>query len=77
MSSLEDLLLSFNLTDISKDQFNYICSMINSLRYSKYSVRTAIGIILTKLRTGFSSSILKTMFNVKCKCNNYICKIVR
>ena len=65
----------FNLTGISKDQFDYICSMINGLRNSKYSVRTTIGVLLTKLRTGLSSCLLKTMFNVKC--NNYICKIVR
>ena len=49
--------------------------MINGLRNSKYSVRTTIGVLLTKLRTGLSSCLLKTMFNVKC--NNYICKIVR
>ena len=65
----------FNLTGISKDQFDYTCSMINGLRNSKYSVRTTIGVLLTKLRTGLSSCLLKTMFNVKC--NNYICKIVR
>ena len=47
----------FNLTGVSIDQFDYIYSMIIGLRNSKYSVRTAIGVLLTKLRTGLSSSI--------------------
>lgn len=34
------------------------------LKKKKNSNRNAVGILLTKLRTGHSSSILKTLFNI-------------
>lgn len=52
-----------NLYGISMEQIDFICFMINGQRNSKHSVRTAISVLLTKLRTG-SSSILEIMLKV-------------
>ncbi|XP_062613816.1 uncharacterized protein LOC134275563 [Saccostrea cucullata] len=64
-----------NLTGINKQDFEALCSQIHGLRQKKYSKKTVIGILLTKLRTGLSSTVLKTIFNIKkSKC---VCQIVK
>ena len=63
-----------SLTGITRDQFDNLMFQIKSLRKKKYSLRNSIGILLTKLRTGVSTPILKTMF--KFKRSIHICHII-
>ena len=67
----------YNLTGISKIQFQTLCSSITSLRKNapRYSLRTKLGLFLTKLRTGLSSNILKTLFGINRRSS--ISKIVK
>lgn len=57
-----------SVTGLSRTQFN-------GSRHRKVSGITAFGILLTKLRTGLSTSILRTLFNVKCE--RYLSRIVK
>lgn len=62
----------YNLTGISKSQFEKLCSIL-TLRN-----KTRVGILLTKLRTGLSNNILKTLFEIdKSSCISKIVKNVR
>lgn len=52
------------LFGISREQFDGICPVVeNQFRNRKYSSRTAIGILLTMLRTVLWSDMLKTLFH--------------
>ncbi|CAG2245218.1 unnamed protein product [Mytilus edulis] len=56
-----------NLTGLSKENFNDLCSIVQkgNLRDSRTrSVRTCIGIFLTKLKSGLSNKLLSTLFNL-------------
>lgn len=57
-----------SVTGLSRTKFN-------GSRHRKVSGITAFGILLTKLRTGLSTSILRTLFNVKCE--RYLSRIVK
>lgn len=55
-----------NLTGLDKNDFEMLCSYVPSgkIRDTKVrSVKTCIGILLTKLKTGLSNKILSTIFN--------------
>lgn len=56
----------YNLTGITKEHFSSIISICENSwnAQRKISVRTAIGLLLVKLRTGNSSSILSTLFQM-------------
>lgn len=62
-------------TGLSRTQFNSLVSSINGFRHRKVSGRTAFALLLTKLRTGLSTSILRTLFNVKSE--RYLSRIVK
>lgn len=51
-----------------------MCSIL-TLRSKTYSMITRIGILLTKLRTGLSNNILKTLFSIYK--SSYIFKIIK
>ncbi|CAC5417630.1 unnamed protein product [Mytilus coruscus] len=56
-----------NLTGLSKENFDDLCSIVQkgNLRDSRTrSVRTCIGIFLTKLKSGLSNKLLSTLFNL-------------
>ena len=54
------------LTGITKDQFNITHKSLSSLRFtSSRSIRTALAMLLVKLRTGLSLAVLSTLFDVK------------
>ncbi|XP_071172158.1 uncharacterized protein [Mytilus edulis] len=56
-----------NLTGFSKENFNDLCSIVQkgNLRDSRIrSVRTCIGIFLTKLKSALSNKLLSTLFNL-------------
>ena len=54
------------LTGITKDQFNIVHESLSSLRStSSRSTRTALEMLLVKLRTGLSLAVLSTLFGVK------------
>ena len=54
------------LTGITKDQFNIVHKSLSSLRStSSRSIRTALAVLLVKLRTGLSLAVLSTVFGVK------------
>ena len=54
------------LTGITKDQFNIVHKSLSSLRStSSRSTRTALAMLLVKLRTGLSLAVLSTLFGVK------------
>lgn len=54
-----------NLTGLTKVQFDDLCSFSSSIRETRVrSVRTCIGLLLTKLRTGISNKLLSTLFNI-------------
>ena len=62
------------LTGITKDQFNTVHESLSSLRStSSRSTRTALAMLLVKLRTGLSLAILSTLFGVK---KNTCCKAI-
>ena len=65
----------YTLTGLTEEQFNDLVSGISFERKRKYSVRQSVGILLTKLRTGVSSSTLKTIFNINT--SRGVCKIIR
>ncbi|CAG2184344.1 IQSEC [Mytilus edulis] len=55
----------YNLTGLSKQQFNELSSYIVSARQTNVrSVRTCIAVLLTKLRTGLPNHILGTIFSL-------------
>ena len=57
----------FTLTGIAKTNFDDLCSHIPSAAIRDThirSMRTCIGIFLTKLRSGMSNKFLATMFNI-------------
>lgn len=56
----------YNLTGITKDHFASIISTCKDdwNQQRKVSLRNSIGILLTKLRTGNSSSVLATLFQM-------------
>ena len=54
-----------NLMGLSKLSFHDLCSHVSEIRNSKNrSLRTCIGIYLTKLRSGMSNRLLSTIFNI-------------
>ena len=54
-----------NLTEIDRDSFGDFCGHVKEVRETKVrSIRTCIGILLTKLRSGMSNALLSTMFNM-------------
>ena len=54
------------LTGITKDQFNIVHESLSSLRSTlSRSTRTALAMLLVKLRTGLSLAVLSTLFGVK------------
>ena len=54
-----------NLTGLTKQQFNQLCSFIKTARSSNVrSIRTCTAILLTKLRTGLPNHILGTLFSL-------------
>ena len=54
------------LTGITKDQFKIVHESLSSLRStSPRSARTALAMLLVKLRTGLSLAVLSTLFGVK------------
>ena len=65
----------YTLTGLTEEQFNDLVSGISFERKRKYSVRQSVGILFTKLRTGLSSSTLKTIFNINTSLG--VCKIIR
>lgn len=64
-----------SLTGLSRTQFNSLVSSINGFRHRKVSGRTAFTLLLTKLGAGLSTSILRTLFNVKSE--RYLSRIVK
>ncbi|CAC5394661.1 unnamed protein product [Mytilus coruscus] len=55
----------YNLLGLSRGSFDDICSHITDIRNTKNrSLRTCIGIYLTKLRSGMSNRLLSTVFNI-------------
>lgn len=64
-----------NLTGINKQYFETLCSEIHGMRRKKYSKKNVIGILLTKLRTGLSSTVLKTILNINR--SKSICQVVK
>ncbi|XP_062580526.1 uncharacterized protein LOC134242456 [Saccostrea cucullata] len=58
----------YNLTGVTKAQFDTLCSYLTPLRDSNNrSSRTCLALLLTKLRTGNSLSFLSSMFQIKNK----------
>ena len=61
----------YNLTGLTKQQFNKLVSFIpnsNVIRQSaKRSVRTAIGLLLCKLRLGLPNDVLSSLFGINDK----------
>ena len=54
-----------NLMGLSKLSFHDLCSHVSEIRNSKNrSLRTCIGIYLTKLRSDMSNRLLSTIFNI-------------
>ena len=54
-----------NLTGIDRDSFNDLCGHVKEVWETKVrSIRTCIGILLTKLRSGMSNALLSTVFNM-------------
>ena len=54
------------LTGITNDQFNIVHESLSSLRStSSRSTRTALAMLLVKLRTGLSLAVLSTLFGVR------------
>lgn len=54
-----------NLTGLTMEQFDSVCSVITKIRASEVrSPRTCLAILLVKLRTGLSNSILGTLFSL-------------
>jgi hypothetical protein len=54
-----------NLKGIDRDSFDDLCGHVKEVRETKVrSIRTCIGILLTKLRSGMSNALLSTMFNM-------------
>jgi hypothetical protein len=54
-----------NLTGIDRDSFDDLCGHVKEVRETKVrSIRTCIGILLTKLKSGMSNALLSTMFNM-------------
>lgn len=54
-----------NLIGLDKASFDDICFHVSDIRHSKNrSVKTCIGIFLTKLRSGMSNRLLSTVFNI-------------
>ncbi|XP_033753259.1 uncharacterized protein LOC117336747 [Pecten maximus] len=54
-----------NLMGVSKDSFDDICKHVKDIRHTAVrSIRTCLGIFLTKLRSGMSNKMLSTLFNV-------------
>ncbi|KYN16531.1 hypothetical protein ALC57_11215, partial [Trachymyrmex cornetzi] len=56
----------YNLTGLKKDQFNFVANCIKKhiKSISGRSYRTCIALLLTKVRTGLSISILSTLFTL-------------
>ncbi|CAC5422012.1 unnamed protein product [Mytilus coruscus] len=55
-----------DLTGLSKDQFSDLLGYMSTVRSSGVrSVRTCLGVFLTKLRVGLSNKILGTVFGLK------------
>ena len=55
----------YNLTGLHRNQFDDLVSTCTSLRSSRVrSCRQAMGIFLTKMRTGLSNTILSTLFQL-------------
>ncbi|CAC5385204.1 unnamed protein product [Mytilus coruscus] len=55
-----------NLTGLTRKQFDAVALHVKDLRNSEVrSVRTCLAILLVKLRTGLSNSILSTLFSLK------------
>ena len=54
------------LTGITKDKFNIVHESLSSLRSTpSRSTRTALAMLLMKLRAGLSLAVLSTLFGVK------------
>lgn len=63
----------YNLTGLSKEQFEDLSCSATSIRQSSVrSVRTCVAILMTKLRTGLPNHILGTIFSMK-KCQIQRC----
>ena len=59
-----------NLFGLARAQFDDLCAHIHpgSLRDTKLrSIRTCVGILLTKLKTGMSKNVLSTIFFLACE----------
>ncbi|CAG2221696.1 unnamed protein product [Mytilus edulis] len=55
-----------NLTGLTKQQFDVVATHVTNLRNSEVrSIRTCLAILLVKLRTGISNTILGTLFSLK------------
>ncbi|XP_065213296.1 uncharacterized protein LOC135840599 [Planococcus citri] len=62
------------LTGLSKEQFNDLIEHIQDVRNTKHrSINTCVGLLLTKLRTGLSLSVLSTLF---CMEKQYVSKAI-
>ena len=54
------------LTGLTREQFEAVSKTINDLRNSEIrSIRTCLGILLVKLRTGLSNNVLATLFSMQ------------
>lgn len=55
-----------NLTGLTKQQFDVVATHVTDLRNSEVrSIRTCLTILLFKLRTGLSNTILGILFSLK------------
>ncbi|XP_053391975.1 uncharacterized protein LOC128554692 [Mercenaria mercenaria] len=55
-----------NLTGLEKSQFDELCTYIEGRRNTCVrSIKTTVGILLTKLRTGLANKLLSVMFKLK------------
>ena len=55
----------YNFTGLNNSDFDDLCSHLSNIRDTHVrSMRTCIGIFLTKLKTGLSNKLLGTIFNI-------------
>ncbi|XP_033725099.1 uncharacterized protein LOC117315068 [Pecten maximus] len=54
-----------NLTGLSKTDFEYLCEHVTTIRSTKNRTsRTCLALLLVKLRSGMSNTLLSTLFNI-------------